>query len=78
MKTIFDYKPTEKELEYLGKDNFKNKEEYLEVYKNDIDSIYLHLAELFYKRGKKFRMRWYLAKIPYSMKMSFLNARNHF
>lgn len=59
METIFDYSPTEKELQTLG--IVENRDEYSAMHSSNI--ILRHLCSLFVKRKQYNRAKLYLAKI---------------
>lgn len=74
MKTIFDFNPTEQELDDIIP-SYNSKDDYLKDFSGKNDSINLHLAMLFAKRNNKLRMYWYLSKVSdKQLRFDFLNA----
>lgn len=63
MKTIFDFNPTQKELESIGIFNEEDKADHLAACQRDADNAYKRISWLMQTRGRKFRAIWYASRI---------------
>jgi len=76
METIFDHNVTEDELKWLLNYPYTQKE-YLDLIGNTDDHL-VHIAELYFHRGKKFKAKRYINKVTdQNLRNSFWRTVTH-